>query len=104
MTFDSSNRADYETETAKNLEKIIRIAMGEGCIRPCHVFDAVDEVLDRFNKQQLILTRAHELIREMVNGEYYKSADLRPISDALWDAIHKGDEEWKKIHLNVKGN
>ena len=98
MTFDSSNRATNETATVKELETMIRTAMGEGCITPSHVFDAVDEVLDRFNKHQLILTRAHELIREMMNGEYYKSEDLRPIADELWDAIHKGDKEWKKLH------
>lgn len=104
MTFDSSNRATNETATVKELETMIRTAMGEGCITPSHVFDAVDEVLDRLNKQQLILTRAHELLREMANGEFYKSEDLRPIADALWDAIHKGDKEWKKIHLDGKGN
>lgn len=104
MTFHSSNSASYETMPLSGIVEIVRNGMQQGCIHPCHLYDAVDELVDRCTKQQLILTRAHELVREIVNGEYYKSEDLRPIADALWDAIHKGDKEWKKIHLDGKGN
>lgn len=104
MTFDSSNRATNETATVKELETMIRTAMGEGCITPSHVFDAVDEVLDRLNKQQELLERSHEYMRRIVNSEYFRSDEARGIADDLWDAIHKGDEEWKKIHLDGKGN
>lgn len=99
MTFDSSNRAAYETETAKNLEQIIRTAMGEGCITPSHVFDAVDEVLDKLNKQRKLLSRVHdylgELIRDNLIEDTPRASDL---ADDVWDAIHKGDKVWKKIH------
>ena len=104
MTFDSSNRATNETATIKELETMIRTAMGEGCITPSHVFDAVDEVLDRLNKQQELLERSHEYMRRIVNSDYFRSDEARGIADDLWDAIHKGDEEWKKIHLDGKGN
>ena len=46
----SSNKEWLESETTENLIEIIRTAMGEGCIRPCHVYDAVDEALDRLAK------------------------------------------------------
>jgi len=43
----SSNKARYEAATTAEIIDIIRIAMGEGCIRPCHVYDAVDELICR---------------------------------------------------------
>ena len=105
MTFDSSNRATNETATVKELETMIRTAMGEGCITPSHVFDAVDEVLDRLNKQRKLLSRVHdylgELIRDNLVEDTPRASDL---ADDVWDAIHQGDEEWKKIHLDGKGN
>ncbi len=44
---ESSNKEWMESETDENLIKMIRVAMEEGCIRPCHIYDAVDEVLCR---------------------------------------------------------
>ena len=99
MTFDSSNRETNESATYESIELQIRTAMKEGCIRPCHVFDLVDEVLDRLNKQRQLLSRVHdylgELIRDNLVEDTPRASDL---ADDLWDAIHKGDEEWKKIH------
>ena len=43
----SSNKAWYEAATTAEIIDIIRTAMGEGCIRPCHVYDAVDELICR---------------------------------------------------------
>ena len=43
----SSNKSRYEAAPTSEIIQIIRIAMGEGCIRPCHVFDAVDELICR---------------------------------------------------------
>jgi hypothetical protein len=43
----SSNKARYEAATTAEIIDIIRTAMGEGCIRPCHVYDAVDELICR---------------------------------------------------------
>ena len=47
MTFDSSNRESIERMGNAQIDSEVRIAMGEGCIKPCHVFDLVDETLDR---------------------------------------------------------
>ena len=46
----SSNKAEYEALTTGEVIKRIRTAMEAGCIRPCHVFDLVDEALDRLAK------------------------------------------------------
>lgn len=43
----SSNKAKYEAASTAEIIDIIRTAMGEGCIRPCHVYDAVDELICR---------------------------------------------------------
>ena len=43
----SSNKAKYEAAPTAEIIGIIRTAMGEGCIRPCHVYDAVDELIFR---------------------------------------------------------
>ena len=103
MTFDSSNRETYETAKAESLELLIRTAMGEGCIKPCHVFDAVDEVLDRLKKQRKLLSRVHdylgELIRDNLVEDTPRASDL---ADDVWEAIHIGDEKWKNVHKNDK--
>ena len=43
----SSNKAKYEAAPTAEIIDIIRTAMGQGCIRPCHVYDAVDELICR---------------------------------------------------------
>lgn len=43
----SSNKAEYEAASTAEIIDIIRTAMSEGCIRPCHVYDAVDELICR---------------------------------------------------------
>lgn len=43
----SSNKARYESAPTAAIIDIIRTAMGDGCIRPCHVYDAVDELICR---------------------------------------------------------
>lgn len=43
----SSNKAKYEAAPTAEIIDIIRTAMGQGCIRPCHVYDAVDELIRR---------------------------------------------------------
>lgn len=47
---ESSNKKWLESESTENIITIIRTAMGEGCIHPCHVYDAVDEALCRLQK------------------------------------------------------
>ena len=100
MTFDSSNREMLEnTTTTESLTEQIRTAMEEGCIRPCRVYDMVDEALDRLKKQEEVLKKAHDFLRKYVNCTAdFKTSDARGIADDLWDAIHKGDKEWRKVH------
>lgn len=54
MTFKSSNTESIESMADTELLKEIRIAMGEGCIRPSRVFDMIDELIDRFCEYQYI--------------------------------------------------
>ena len=102
MTFDSSNREELENgTTTDSLTEQIRLAMGEGCITPCRVFDMVDEALDRLKKQEEVLKEAHDFLRKYVYvncAADFKSGDARGIADDLWDAIHKGDKEWRNVH------
>ena len=50
MTFtkeQSSNKEMYEAAKTSEIVDIIRMAMSQGCICPCHVYDAVDEIICR---------------------------------------------------------
>lgn len=100
MTFESSNREIMENNTTnESLVRQIREAMGEGCIRPCGVYDMVDEALDRLKRQDEVLKEAHDFLRKYINcAADFKSSDARGIADDLWDAIHKGDSEWRIAH------
>ena len=100
MTFDSSNREEFENRTTnESLVEQIRIAMHEGCIRPCHVFDLVDETLDRLLKQVEALKNAHDFLRKYINcSADFKTEDARGLADELWDVIHRGDEDWREVH------
>lgn len=51
----SSNKEWLESISNTDLERVIRTAMGEGCIHPSHVFDAVDEILDRLAKIETLV-------------------------------------------------
>ena len=50
MTFKSSNTEWVESLPTNRLIQDIRIAMGEGCIKPAHVYDLVDEALQRLSE------------------------------------------------------
>ena len=65
---ESSNKAEYEALTTGEVIKRIRTAMGAGCIRPCHVYDLVDEALDRLAKIEALV----------------KSVDLTKCSPLPW--------------------
>ena len=76
----SSNKEWLESISNADLERGIRTAMGEGCIRPSHVFDAVDEALDRLAKIEALV----------------KSIDLTqcaplPWKSKLWSFCYDGD-------------
>ena len=99
MTFDSSNREWLESTTNSGLAELIRTAMGEGCIRPAHVYDAVDEVLDRLEKIEQILTRIQDYLGVLIRDNLVEDApQASDLADDVWDAIHKGDMEWRKVH------
>ena len=100
MTFDSSNREMLENETTReDLTLELRLAMSQGCISPSRVFDMVDEVLDRLKKQEEVLKKAHDFLRKYINcAADFKTSDARGIADDVWDAIHKGDTEWRTVH------
>ena len=51
----SSNKAEYEALSTEEVIKRVRTAMEAGCIRPCHVYDLVDEVLDRLAKIETLV-------------------------------------------------
>ncbi|MBO6031949.1 MAG: hypothetical protein J6Q22_10950 [Prevotella sp.] len=100
MTFNSVNTDYLENHTTnESLLCQIRVAMGEGCIHPCRVYDLVDEALDRLNKQVELLKRVHdylgELIKDSLVEDTPKASDL---ADDVWDTIHKGDTEWRTVH------
>ena len=69
----SSNKARYEAATTAEIIDIIRTAMGEGCIRPCHVYDAVDELicriqaLEKRTKRNCDVGTADEQAKRFVN-------------------------------------
>jgi hypothetical protein len=44
------SREHYENLPSADLAKMIRTAMGEGCIRPVHVYDMVDVLLSRIEE------------------------------------------------------
>lgn len=52
MTFQSSNTEWFEKAPTQSIINSIRIAMGEGCIRPAHLYDLVDEALCRLAKHE----------------------------------------------------
>ena len=55
MTSQSSHKAELETLPNSVLIERIRLAMDEGCIRPVHIYDAVDIVLDRLQNIDKII-------------------------------------------------
>ena len=50
----SSNKEEYEALMTEEVIRRIRIAMSAGCIHPSHVYDLVDEALDRLAKYEEI--------------------------------------------------
>lgn len=51
----SSNKAEYEALSTDDVIKRVRTAMTAGCIRPAHVYDLVDEALDRLAKIEKVV-------------------------------------------------
>lgn len=64
----SSHKDEYESLATNEVIKRIRTAMEAGCIRPAHVYDLVDEALDRLAKIEALV----------------KSVDLTKCSPLPW--------------------
>lgn len=58
MTFESSNTKMLEKMTTEQVIRTVRNAMKAGCISPCHVYDAVDELICRLAKKEGISAQA----------------------------------------------
>ena len=91
----SSNKEWLESISNADLERVIRTAMGEGCIRPSHVFDAVDEALDRLAKIEALV----------------KAIDLTQCAPLPWKSKLKsceiadtGDYDGWDVAEDAKGN
>ena len=88
----SSNKGRLESETTENLIKTVRTAMDEGCIRPCHVYDAVNEVLCRLAKfeeerKNFVLVAKDAIdIRPMRNCDVFRT---REETDKAYDKYAK---------------
>jgi len=107
MTFDSSNRDRIERMSNDNINSEVRIAMGEGCIKPCGVFDLVDETLDRMlkyaeeiRKRDEVLRRVHdylgELIRDSLVSDTPRASDL---ADDVFDVMGKTDRPKRNCEI-----
>ena len=104
----SSNKEWLESISNNDLEKVIRTAMGEGCIRPSHVYDAVDEALDRLAKiaalvKSIDLTQCSPLPWKSQlhsypiadTGDYDGSCDA---TDAMGESIvAKFDDNYREV-------
>ena len=69
----SSNKAEYEAAPTAEIIDIIRTAMGEGCIRPCHVYDAVDELICRIQALENRPKRNCDVGTEEEQGERFSA-------------------------------
>ena len=99
MTFHSSNSSNYETMPLSGIVEIVRNGMQQGCIRPCHLYDAVDELIDRLEKQKELLSKVHDYLGEEIRDNIVDAPRASDLADDVWDAIHLGDDRWQRIHL-----
>ena len=104
----SSNKTWFESETTENLIKIIRTAMEEGCIRPCHVYDAVDEALCRLKanddakklggKMWAIVSTAHEL----KSGEFTEDREYYCDKNTAQFEFDEAIKAWKESEFKTE--
>ena len=107
MTFDSSNRESIERMGDDQINSEVRIAMGEGCIKPCYVFDLMDETFERMlkyaegiRKRDEVLHRVHdylgEVIRDSLVSDTPRASDL---ADDVFDVMGKADRPKRNCEL-----
>lgn len=98
MTFNSSNREWLESTTNSGLAEVIRTAMEAGCLRPAHVYDAVDEVLDRLKRNEQLLTRILDYLGVLIKDNLVEDTPhVSDLADDVWDAINIGTFAWKNV-------
>ena len=97
MTFtkeQSSNKEMYEAAKTSEIVDIIRMAMSQGCIRPCHVYDAVDEIICRAEAAEArvaklkpalkrLCRKIDDVIDKNAQSQYVIDHDCRGIAMAL---------------------
>ena len=107
---ESSNKAEYEALPTGEVIKRIRTAMEAGCIRPCHVFDLVDEAIHRLAKIETLvksidLTQCSPLPWKSKlhsypiadTGDYDGSCDA---TDAMGESIvAKFDDDYREVEM-----
>lgn len=90
----SSNKEMYEAAKTSEIVNIIRIAMSQGCIRPCHVFDAVDEIICRAEAVEAEVAKVKpalerlcmeidDVIDQNADGRYVIECDCYGVAVAL---------------------
>ena len=101
----SSNKEMYEAAKTSEIVAIIRMAMSQGCIRPCHVFDAVDEIICRAEAAEAevakvkpalerLCSEIDDVIDQNEQGQYVIDHDCYGIAVALEGAkVALGKEE-----------
>lgn len=90
----SSNKEMYEAAKTSEIVDIIRMAMSQGCIRPCHVFDAVDEIICRAEAAEAEVAKVKpalerlcmeidDVIDQNADGRYVIECDCEGVAVAL---------------------
>lgn len=81
---ESSNKRDFESLPTERVFALLRTAMDEGCIRPAHVYDLVDEVMDRLSwlekgrkGDNRAIHEVGETVRPTAHGLPYKVVAVR---------------------------
>jgi hypothetical protein len=90
----SSNKEMYEAAKTSEIVNIIRMAMSQGCIRPSHVFDAVDEIICRAEAAEAEVAKVKpalerlcreidDVIDQTADGRYVIDHDCEGVAVAL---------------------
>ena len=89
----SSNKAKYESAPTAEIIDIIRTAMGEGCIRPCHVYDAVDELICRIQALENSPKRRGNMVDAITNGKAQTNDMLRKALHEIYNLTNSLNED-----------
>lgn len=90
----SSNKERYEAAKTSEIISIIRCGMEAGCIRPCHLYDAVDEIICRAEAAEAQVAKLKPALKRLcrkidavidqnAQGQYVIDHDCRGIAMAL---------------------